>query len=145
VLLRVVPAASAGDGALIVRPGPGLLLAGALGGWLAAGCRPATPPAPAGRASFALSPDPARVGPAVLSLSLQDAAGRPVTGARWRIEGHMTHPGMRPVVAGVTEHSEGAYEARLSFTMPGDWVLLARADWAGGGRLEEQVPVRVRP
>jgi hypothetical protein len=52
---------------------------------------------------------------------------------------------MEPILAEVSEGAEGRYEARLRFTMAGDWVLLVRADWAGGGRLERTVGVRVGP
>ena len=85
------------------------------------------------------------MGPAVLALSLVDGDARPVRGARFRIEGDMTHAGMRPIAAEVTPHADGRYEARLTFTMAGDWVLLVRADWAEGRRLERSIPVRVGP
>lgn len=98
-----------------------------------------------GRLSWVLSPDPPRVGPAVLVLSLVDPGSHPVTGARWQVEGDMTHPGMPPVAAAVVPRGEGRYEARLPFTMAGDWVLLARAEWGDGQRLEQEIPVRVRP
>jgi hypothetical protein len=81
----------------------------------------------------------------VLVLHLVDGRAKPVTGVRWSIRGHMTHPGMQPVEVEVTPAAEGRYEARLSFTMAGDWILLARADWPEGNRLERSIPVRVRP
>jgi hypothetical protein len=117
---------------------------GAMCGALILGCRRGRPPG-AASLSWSLSPDPPRVGPAVLSLTLADSDSQPVAGAVWRIEGHMTHPGMRPVVAEGFAVADGRYEARLEFTMAGDWVLLARADWAPGQRLERSLPVRVAP
>ena len=121
---------------------PGTVVVGCA---LAFACRRPPAATESGDFSWTLSPDPPKVGPAVLALSLTDARARPVTGARWRIEGHMTHPGMRPVVAEVTEGTRGRYEARFSFTMAGDWVLLARAEWAPDQRLERSLAVRVSP
>lgn len=109
-----------------------------------AGCRrPET--ADTARLSWTVSPDPPRVGPAVLALSLEDLQGRPVNGARWQVEGDMTHPGMRPIRAIVAPPAGGRYEARLHFTMAGDWVLLVRADWEVGRSLERSIPLRVAP
>ncbi len=112
---------------------------------LAFGCPGGAAIPDAGRLSWTLSPDPPRIGPAVFALSLVDLASRPVVGARWQLEGQMTHPGMRPAVAEVTPVAAGRYEARLSFSMAGDWVVLARADWGEGQRLERIIPVRVGP
>jgi hypothetical protein len=94
---------------------------------------------------WAVSPDPPRVGPAVVVLTLSDSAKRPVGGARWRIEGFMAHPGMAPVAARVEQAPRGGYEAHITFTMAGDWVLLAQADWPERGRIERRIPVRVVP
>jgi hypothetical protein len=116
-----------------------------LGGTLALACRGAPPGTESGVLSWTLSPDPPRVGPAVLALFLEDMRSQPVTGARWQIEGHMTHPGMQPALAKVTGGAEGRYEARLSFSMAGDWVLIVRAEWAADQRLEQRLAVRVSP
>ena len=51
------------------------------------------------------------------------AIRNPSTGARLRLEGLMSHPGMAPVVAEVVERGDGAYDAPLQFTMAGDWIL----------------------
>ena len=95
--------------------------------------------------SWSIAPQPPRVGPATLSLSLTDAASRPIVGARWQIEGQMTHPGMRPVVLNVAAVVDGSYAGQFSFTMAGDWVLVVRADWADGQWLERSLPLRVEP
>ena len=57
----------------------------------------------------------------------------------------MTHPGMPPVLAEATAVGEGRYEARFTFTMAGDWVVLAQAEWGSSERLERSLPVRVHP
>ena len=108
-------------------------------------CVKAPDETPGSGLTWVIAPQPPRVGPAVVALTLTDAGKLPVTGARVSLEGLMTHPGMAPVVAQVEEGARGLYEARFDFTMAGDWILLVRADWTGGGRLERRLAVRVAP
>ena len=77
----------------------------------------------------------------MLRFSLVDDAREPVAGARLRVEGHMTHPGMAPVTADVRETGPGAYEAALSFTMAGDWVLVLDGALDDGRRLRRHLSV----
>ena len=84
--------------------------------------RPIGTPGP--KFDWTLSPAPPRVGPAVLHLKIQDAAGRPLGGATLRIEAHMTHPGMAPEITSAIEGAPGSYAAAIQFTMPGDWLLI---------------------
>ena len=96
--------------------------------------------------SWTLNPQSAAVGPATLTVTLRDRAGRAVTGARLRLEGHMSHPGMTPVIADAVERTPGVYVASFTFTMPGDWVLAVSATLADGGRVEQRIEVaNVRP
>jgi len=112
---------------------------------LAAGC--------AGRASdsirisWTLDPSPPVVGqPIVARLTLRDAAQKPVAGARLRLEGLMSHPGMAPVTAAVTDRGNGEYEAPLQFTMAGDWILLVTGELPDGMPLKQQIEINaVRP
>lgn len=108
-------------------------------------CREASHQTQGAELSWEIVPRPARVGPALIVLTLTGPTKRPVTGASVSVEGVMTHPGMAPAVAVVEEGGRGRYDARLDFTMAGDWVLLVRAAWADGARLERRVPVRVAP
>ena len=88
-----------------------------------------------------ITPTPAAVGPATVRLGVSDAAGRPVAGARLRIEGHMTHAGMAPVLADLREASAGEYETSFDFSMPGDWVLVLTGTLADGRRVHREMSV----
>jgi hypothetical protein len=96
--------------------------------------------------SWTLTPSSPAVGPSTLTATLRDPAGRAVTGAKVRLEGHMSHPGMTPVLADATERPPGVYVAPFTFTMPGDWVLIVSAVLPDGGRVEQRIDVaNVRP
>jgi YtkA-like len=106
---------------------------------------------PVGSSSFVaieheISPEPARVGPATITLELANSAAKPITGAHVAIEGDMSHPGMSPRFAEAKETDPGRYEARLEFPMAGDWVILLHVTLSDGKKLERQIDVRgVRP
>jgi hypothetical protein len=53
--------------------------------------------------SSTLTPTVSTVGPATLTVTLRNPAGSAVTGARVRLEGYMSHPGMTPVNADAPE------------------------------------------
>ena len=90
---------------------------------------------------YGISPQPVRVGPAVLTVKLGDAAGRPVAGARVALEADMSHPGMAPVVGEAREIAPGQYRGSLEFAMSGDWVVLIRVTLPDGRTLERAVSV----
>lgn len=87
-------------------------------------------------------PRPPRVGPALVTLRVTDASGRPLGGARVRLEANMSHAGMRPVFAEAGETEPGRYRAELEFTMAGDWVVLVRLDLPDGRKIERQFDVK---
>lgn len=119
------------------------LLAGALlaGGLADAGCTRQAPPAEDVHVEWRVDPSPASVGPASLHLTLADGAREPVPGARLRVDGHMTHPGMAPVTAEAREVAPGSYAADLTFTMAGDWVLVVEGTLPDGRRLRRELSV----
>jgi len=97
--------------------------------------------------SWTLDPSPPVAGtPIVVRVTLRDRDQTPVSGARLRLEGLMSHPGMAPVTAALVEKGDGAYEAPLQFTMAGDWIVLVTGELAGGGQLKKQIEIAgVRP
>lgn len=88
-----------------------------------------------------LSPAVPVVGPAVLTVGVRDRAGAPVTKVAVRLEGHMSHAGMTPVLAHGTEREPGIYDVPFAFTMAGDWVLLVTATVGREGPVETRVNV----
>ncbi|HEY9421756.1 MAG TPA: FixH family protein [Thermoanaerobaculia bacterium] len=113
--------------------------------WLAvliAGCQPPAQSAPEIALDWSVRPDPPLAGLSTVSLTLADAkTGRPVEGAEVRLEGNMSHPGMKPVFGAAREVAPGKYEAALEFTMGGDWFILIDAKLRDGRTLQRQVDV----
>jgi hypothetical protein len=140
----VAPPRGGGPRLIDVRPDPLRRALPALLLLIATAIAGACGPAPARGVAFdwAIAPAPPVVGGATLTLRLSDAAGHPVEGARLRIEGHMSHPGMAPVIAKADERGPGVYEAPVSFTMRGDWILLVTGTLASGERIEHRIDVR---
>lgn len=78
----------------------------------------------------------------MVSLTLADAkTAHPIEGAEVRLEGNMSHPGMKPVFGAAREVAPGKYEAALEFTMGGDWFILVDAKLRDGRALQKQVDV----
>jgi hypothetical protein len=89
--------------------------------------------------ALTVAPDPPRIGPATIVVTLSDSEGQPITGAKMSLEGNMNHAGMVPVLAEAAEAAPGRYEAALEFSMGGDWVFLVQATLPDGRFLEHQV------
>ena len=89
-----------------------------------------------------MTPTPPVVGETTVArLTLRDEARRPIDGAKLRIEGHMSHPGMAPFIVTPEEEGDGLYEAHLEFTMAGDWILLVTGELPGQRRLSHRIEV----
>ena len=135
--LTHAPGLSAARCARSVLVAPWLILAAVL----AAGGTAACGNTPAGGdivASWAIEPAAPSVGvPVRTRLALIDGEGHPVGGADVRLEAHMSHPGMAPVVTAATERADGVYEAALELTMAGGWTVVASGTLADGRRLME--------
>jgi hypothetical protein len=108
-----------------------------------AGCGPrettgTSPPDPF--VTLELIPSPPVVGqPTRADLVLRDGAGRPLRGAALQVEGHMTHPGMAPLIAQAVERADGTYTANLTATMAGDWIFVVTGELPGGERIRREV------
>lgn len=109
---------------------------------LGVACR-LTEPTPDLRVEHEISPSPPRVGATTVNLKLTDfASSKPLSGARVRLEGNMTHAGMTPVFADAKEVEPGRYRATLELTMSGDWVVLIHVVRPDGRQIERQVDVK---
>jgi hypothetical protein len=85
-----------------------------------------------------VSPQPPRVGPVTFTLKFTDGSGKLLSGARIRLEGNMTHPGMAPVFAEARETDPGHYRAVIDLSMPGDWYIIAHARLPNGRAFDDQ-------
>lgn len=111
----------------------------------AAGCARASRQGAAADVRVGLTsiPYPAAVGDARLVIHVTDAAGNPINDARLSIKGDMTHAGMTPVLAEVSEGADGYYEAPFEWTMAGDWIVTVEAWLADGSRVRERFDLNV--
>ena len=89
-----------------------------------------------------VAPQPVRIGATTVTLRLADSAGHPLAHAHIQVEGDMDHPGMEPVFSNAEETAPGSYRAPLTFTMGGDWVVLAHITLADGRKIERQWDVK---
>jgi hypothetical protein len=128
---------------LAARVVPSLLLASAF----SSGCgrAPSAADSTSVRIEARLVPPQPTVGPATLTVTLSGGTAETLGHAAVDVVGHMTHPGMTPVVATVTRRGPDIFDAALDLNMPGDWQLVATARFPDSPRIEARVPVRVQP
>jgi hypothetical protein len=120
---------------------PALMLAIAAG-CVASACARDAPLARDVSIAPAWSPSPPVVGTARLTLRVLDAARTPVTGAQLKVESHMSHPGMPPLLTTPVERAPGVYDTDVQFTMRGDWILVVSGQLADGSRVHQRIDVR---
>jgi YtkA-like len=89
-------------------------------------------------------PEPPRVGPEDVQISLLDSRNQLIPGAQISIEANMSHPGMQPLFAHASARGDTTYRAALNFSMPGDWVLSLHATLSDGASADAQLPLTVR-
>ena len=89
-----------------------------------------------------VTPQPPRVGEATIALRVTDSSGKPVTGARIRLEGNMSHAGMVPVFVEAAEVEPGRYRANMELSMAGDWVVLVHMNLASGEKVDQQFEIK---
>jgi len=111
--------------------------------WLAIaqGCRQQSESAPDLTLTHEVSPQPPRTGQVTITLRLTDTSGTPVTGARLKLEGNMSHAGMAPVFADAKETEPGRYESNVGLSMAGDWHVSVRMVLPDGRQVEREIEV----
>jgi hypothetical protein len=77
-------------------------------------------------------------GEASAEIRVLDRVRQPLRGARLRLEAHMNHPGMAPVIEPLVKPENGVYRVRVRFPMAGVWVLFVKGELADGRRLDER-------
>jgi hypothetical protein len=117
-----------------------LLTGGALvAAMVFAACRPSAP-ADELTVRWQLQPAAPIVGrEAAADVTIELPNGRPVLAARLTLEGHMSHPGMAPVVVPLTDAGGGRYRAAVTLTMSGAWVMLVSGELADGQAVRQRV------
>ena len=105
------------------------------------GCRRQSDPTAGLALTFNVYPQPPRVGQTTLILTLQRSE-QPVTGARIRLEGNMSHAGMAPVFADAIEIEPGQYRATMELSMAGDWIVLVHVTLSDGQKKDYQFDIK---
>jgi YtkA-like len=82
------------------------------------------------------------VGHATITLRVTDGSGKPVSGARLKLEGNMSHAGMAPVFADAPEVEPGRYRTSMELTMAGDWIVLVHLTLANGTKVDQQFEIK---
>lgn len=106
------------------------------------GCRRASDTRPDLKLTHEVSPQPPRVGHVRVTLRLTDSSGKPVTRAGLSIEGYMSHPGMKPITAGVVESESGSYVSEIDLAMAGDWVFIVHIQLPGQVPVDRQFEIK---
>jgi hypothetical protein len=89
-----------------------------------------------------VSPQPPRVGPSTITLKVADAAGKPLSGLRIKLEGNMSHAGMSPVLTVATETGPGQYSSTIDLSMAGDWHFMVHMIFPDGRELDRQFEIK---
>lgn len=122
-------------------PAARLLASIVLIGLAFAACRRPSDTSPSITIRHEVSPAPPRVGPAKVSVKMADESGKVVTGAHVSLECDMSHPGMGPIMAEAKEEAPGEYQANVTFSMAGDWVVLVHSTLPNGRKVEKQFKI----
>lgn len=94
--------------------------------------------------TFATEPAQPAIGDGLVIITLKDAAGKPVDGARIAVEANMNHAGMVPVNAESAGSQGGEYRIPLKWTMGGAWYVDARITLPDGQVIQRRFPTDVK-
>lgn len=83
------------------------------------------------------------IGETVLTVSISDAAGQPVTLETLNLRGDMDMAGMTPVIRDVQGREASAYDVDFEWTMAGDWFVDVTATLPDGTQTVERFDYRV--
>jgi hypothetical protein len=112
------------------------------------GCRqsaqPTATPNPDIHIELTIPEDSFVVGQTILLITLRDAGGAPIDGARIEVRGDMNHAGMVPSLGGVEGGAAGLYAVPFNWTMGGDWFLDVQVTLPDGREAARRFDLRVR-
>ena len=86
-------------------------------------------------------------GETIAEFTLLDARRQKVAAPGCRVEAHMTHPGMAPLIEPAANEAMVRYVARLRFPMAGGWMLFVKGELADRRPINQrlgEVTVRAR-
>ena len=78
-----------------------------------------------------------------VTITVMDAAGKPVTDGVVEVVANMTHEGMLPVSASGQHAENGRYVATLDWTMTGDWQVTVTVKLADGQQIKRSFDEQV--
>lgn len=88
-----------------------------------------------------IQPSPPTVGKATITIILKDSTNHLIEGAMVKLEGNMSHPGMKPVIATANETEPGNYTADVQLHMSGDWFFLIESTLPDDTVVERQINI----
>ncbi len=105
------------------------------------GCQSSGDVKPDIKIDWDIEPSPPQVGKATLDFTLRDSTDQLISGANVKLEGNMSHPGMKPIIANAEEVEPGQYSADINFTMAGDWFIIVNTTLGDSIKQEKQIKV----
>ena len=86
---------------------------------------------------------PPGIGTYTMNIRLFDENDNPVDDAQIAIKADMTHAGMVPILASVTDGDKGLYKVPFKWTMGGNWIITIQATLPDGTIAEETFPITI--
>ena len=93
------------------------------------------------RLAFSTEPSPPRMGENRIQVTVNDAAGEPVSNAKVQLTFTMPMPGMVPATVSMAAGKSGRYEAKVNLGMAGQWDLTIVIQRPGKPEMKETFSV----